>query len=372
MSLTDSSPKVAIICEWLVTYAGSEKVTAALLDIFPGADVFAVVDFLPEEHREWLCGKRPHTTFLQGWPGARKHYQLYLPLMPLAIEQLDVSGYDIVISSSHCVAKGVITGPGQLHISYVHSPMRYAWDLTHEYLREAGLERGIKGWLAKLMFHYLRMWDCRTANGVDCFVANSRFIAQRIRKAYGREADVIYPPVEVEDFSSCQQKEDFYLTVSRLVPYKKVHVIVEAFRQMPDKQLVVIGDGPGMAGLRQLAGPNVKLLGYQPARVLREYMQKARAFIFAAEEDFGIAPVEAQACGTPVIAYGRGGTLETVSEQTGLFFFEQEPGAVAAAVGEFEQRQQDFTAAACRTQAEKFSTERFRREFAAYVRSRLA
>lgn len=372
MSLNESHPKVAIVCEWLVTYAGSEKVAAAMLDIFPEADVFAVVDFLPEEHRGWLRGCRPRTTFLQGWPGARKHYQLYLPLMPLAIEQLDVSGYDIVISSSHCVAKGIITGPGQLHISYVHSPMRYAWDLTHEYLREARLEHGARGWVARLMLHYLRMWDCRTANGVDHFVANSRFIAQRIRKVYGRKADVIYPPVDVEKFSACRQKEDFYLTVSRLVPYKKVNVIVEAFRQLPDKHLVVIGDGPGMAGLRRLAAPNVRLLGCQPTDVLREYMQKAKAFIFAAEEDFGIAPVEAQACGTPVIAYGRGGSLETVSERTGLFFNEQEPGAVAAAVREFERRQQDFTVAACRTQAEKFSAERFSREFAAYVRGKLA
>lgn len=363
--------KVALVCEWLITYAGSEKVAEAILSVFPEADVYAVVDFLPEEERGWLQGKEVNTTFLQKWPGARKHYKSYLPLMPLAIEQLDLSGYDLVISSSHCVAKGVLTGPDQLHISYVHSPMRYAWDLTHEYLRETGLDKGLKGWIAKILLHYLRLWDTRTASGVDYFLANSRFIARRIRKAYGREAKVIYPPVAVGDFPLRKEKDDYYFTASRLVPYKKVNIIVEAFSRMPDKKLVVIGAGPGLEEIKRMAGPNIEVMGYQPDEVLCEKMQGARAFVFAAEEDFGITPLEAQAAGTPVIAYGKGGALETVREDTGLFFAEQTPEAVIAAVNEFERREQGFSGERCSTWAKSFGQERFCREFRDFVESKM-
>ena len=364
-------PKVALVCEWLITYAGSEKVAEAILSVFPQADVYAVVDFLPEENRGWLRGKEVHTTFIQKMPGAKKHYKSYLPLMPLAIEQLDLSGYDLVISSSHCVAKGVLTGPDQLHISYVHSPMRYAWDLTHEYLRETGLDKGLKGWIAKLILHYLRLWDTRTANGVDYFIANSNFIARRIRKAYGREAVVIYPPVSVEAFPLCEEKEDFYLTASRLVPYKKVNIIVEAFNRMPDKKLVVIGAGPGLEEIRHMAAANVEVMGYQPDEVLQERMQRARAFVFAAEEDFGITPLEAQAAGTPVLAYGRGGALETVRDNTGLFFAEQTPEAVVDAVCEFERSKGKFSAQECRAWAESFGEKRFCRELKDFVESKM-
>ena len=373
MSLNDRKPlKVALVCEWLVTYAGAEKVASAIMDVFPEADVFAVVDFLQADKRDWLRGHKPHTTFLQHWPGAGKHYKSYLPVMPLAVEQLDLSGYDVVISSSHCVAKGVLTGPGQLHISYVHSPMRYAWDLTHEYLKEAHLEHGLRGWLAKIILHYMRLWDTRTAYGVDCFIANSRFIAQRIRKVYGREAEVIYPPVDVDKYALCEEKSDYYLTASRIVPYKKVHLIVEAFNEMPDKKLVVIGAGPGLDDLRKIAGPNIDILGYQPDEVMQEKMRFARAFVFAAEEDFGITPVEAMACGTPVIAYGRGGALETVTEDTGLFFYEQTAEAIKGAVRRFESSEAAFAAQACRARAEKFSLPRFRREIKAYIDSKIA
>ena len=363
--------KVALVCEWLITYAGSEKVAEAILSVFPQADVYAVVDFLPEENRGWLRGKEVHTTFIQKLPGAKKHYKSYLPLMPLAIEQLDLSGYDLVISSSHCVAKGVLTGPDQLHISYVHSPMRYAWDLTHEYLRETGLDKGLKGWIAKLILHYLRLWDTRTANGVDYFIANSRFIARRIKKAYGREAAVIYPPVSVEAFPLREEKEDFYLTASRLVPYKKVNIIVEAFNRMPDKKLVVIGAGPGLEEIRRMAAANVEVMGYQPDEVLQDRMQRARAFVFAAEEDFGITPLEAQAAGTPVLAYGRGGALETVRDNTGLFFAEQTPEAVVDAVREFESGRDKFSASDCRAWSESFGEERFCQEFRDFVESKM-
>ncbi|HDK9850228.1 TPA: glycosyltransferase, partial [Klebsiella pneumoniae] len=244
------------------------------------------------------------------------------------IEQLDVSKYNIILSSSHAVAKGILTGPDQLHISYVHSPIRYAWDLQHQYLREAGLDRGLKGKLARLILHKIRMWDYRTANGVDHLIANSKFISRRIKKVYGRDSDVIYPPVDVDRFSLVDEKEDFYFTASRLVPYKRIDLIVEAFSHMPDKKLVVIGDGSEMGKIKSKAARNIEILGYQSNEVMQSTMQKAKAFVFAAEEDFGITPVEAMACGTPVIAYGKGGVLETVKPvgyeaPTGVFFGEQ-------------------------------------------------
>lgn len=365
--------RVAIVHDWLVTWAGAEKVLEQVIACFPEADVFSVVDFLQEDNRAAIAGKRVTTTFIQKLPKAKTHYQLYLPLMPLAIEQLDLSGYDLVLSSSHAVAKGVLTGPDQLHISYVHSPIRYAWDLQHQYLREAGLGRGIKSALARVIMHYMRLWDVRTANGVDAFVANSEFIKRRIRKAYGREAMVIYPPVDVSAFSFWENKEDFYLTASRMVPYKKMAMIVEAFQSMPDKRLVVIGDGPEMNKCREKARANVDFLGWQPFDVLRDHMQRAKGFVFAAEEDFGITPVEAQACGTPVIAYGKGGGLESVRglEQeypTGLFFYEQTPEALLGALKKFElDAIEKISRKACRENALRFSPERFRDEFSAFV-----
>lgn len=304
--------KVAVVHEWLDTYAGSERVLEQMLKAYPSADLFTVVDFLKDDERGFVLGKRARTTFIQRLPGARKHFRSYLPLMPLAVEQLDLSGYDLVLSSSHAVAKGVITGPDQVHVSYVHSPIRYAWDMQHQYLNESGLARGFKGAVARLVLHYMRLWDLRTANGVDAFIANSAFIARRIRKVYRREAQVIFPPVDLDRFQLHEHKEDFYLAASRMVPYKKMPLIAEAFAKMPGKRLVMIGDGPEIDRVRAVAGPNVSVLGYQGTEVLADHMRRARAFVFAAEEDFGIMPVEVQACGTPVIAFGRGGATETV------------------------------------------------------------
>lgn len=365
--------RVCIVHEWLVTYAGSERVLSEIASVFPDADVFAVVDFLSDADRLKITDRAIRTTFIQNLPGARKHYRHFLPLMPLAIEQLDLSAYDVIISSSHAVAKGVLSGPDQLHVSYVHSPIRYAWDLQHQYLRESNLERGVKSWIARWLLHRIRMWDYRTAAGVNHFVANSRFISRRIRKVYGRESDVIYPPVDVNSFSYCDQKEDFYLAASRLVPYKRMDLIVRAFSQMPDRKLIVIGDGPDMPKLRALATSNVTLMGYQPFEELKSYMQRARAFVFAAEEDFGITPVEAQACGTPVIAYGKGGSLETVRENsdpsiaTGIWFGDQTPDAIVGAIERFEEMNDGTQWKACRVHAESFSSERFRAEFRDYV-----
>lgn len=358
--------KVAIVHDWLTVYAGAEKVLEQMFEVWPDADLFAVVDFLPADKRHFVKGKHAKTTFLQRMPKARTQYRNYLPLMPMAVEQHDLSGYDLVLSSSHAVAKGVLTGPDQLHVSYVHSPIRYAWDLQHQYLAESGLVRGLKGMLARYILHYMRLWDVRTANGVDAFVANSYFIARRIHKVYRRDAEVIYPPVDVARFTIREGKEDFYFTASRMVPYKKIPLIVEAFALMPEKRLVVIGEGPEFEKAKAIAAPNVTLLGYQSTEVLIDHMQRARAFVFAAEEDFGITLVEAQACGTPVIAFGKGGALETVveegNERTGLFFTEQTAQAICEAVTRFEGLPNRFSPVACRRNAERFAPEIFRQK----------
>ncbi|CAG9208180.1 glycosyltransferase family 4 protein [Burkholderia vietnamiensis] len=367
--------RVAIVHDWLVTYAGAERVLEQIIACFPDADLFSLVDFLDD--RAFVRGKPVTTSFIQKLPFARTKYRGYLPLMPLAIEQLDVSDYDLVISSSHAVAKGVLTGPDQLHISYVHSPIRYAWDLQHQYLEQSNLTHGPKSLLARMILHYIRNWDTRTANAVDGFIANSAFIARRIRKVYHRDAAVIFPPVDVDGFSLNDVKDDFYLTASRMVPYKKIDLIVEAFSRTPERKLVVIGDGPEMQKIRAKAGPNVEIMGYQPFAVLHDRMRRAKAFVFAAEEDFGISVVEAQACGTPVIAYGKGGALETVLEPTshahptGLFFDEQTPHAIVAAVDEFERAPQRFAPRACRANAERFSADTFRQRFLDYVEAAL-
>jgi glycosyltransferase involved in cell wall biosynthesis len=360
--------RVAIVHDWFVTYAGSERVVEQLIAMFPQADVFSLIDFLKPSDRRCLHGKPVTTTFLQKMPLTRKLYAAYLPLMPLAIEQLDLSGYDLVLSSSHCVAKGVLTGPDQLHISYVHTPMRYAWDGQHEYLAGSKFGRGMRGWFSRWMLHKLRIWDARTAAGVDSFVANSRFIARRIWKTYRRTAEVIHPPVDVEAFPLCERREDFYVTASRLVPYKRVDLLVDAFAELPDKRLVVMGDGPELGKLRTKAGHNVTLVGYQEFAAMRDYVQRARAFLFASREDFGIVLVEAQAAGTPVIAFGRGGALETVRPldgptPTGHFFREQSVASVVEAIRTFERESFRILPSECRANALRFGVERFQREF---------
>ncbi|MCD6038630.1 MAG: pimB [Gammaproteobacteria bacterium] len=364
--------KTAIVCDWLITYAGSERVLGEMIHCFPDADLFSVVDFLPSNQRAFLKNKPVKTTRIQHFPLAKKLYRSYLPWMPLAIEQLDLSSYDLVISSSHAVAKGALTGPHQLHISYIHSPMRYAWDLQHQYLRETGLNHGIKGYIAQYFLHKMRIWDQRTANGVDHFIANSKFIAARIWKTYRREAHVIYPPVDISSFTPYLEKEDYYVTASRLVPYKKIDLIVEAFTEMPDKKLVVIGSGPQLSKIKAKATKNIEILGYQPNEILIHHLQRAKAFVFAAEEDFGLLPLEAQACGTPVIAYGKGGALETVrglhqENPTGLFFDQHTISALREAVTQFETHPSLFLPKNCVNHAAHFSPHKFREEFNAFV-----
>lgn len=363
---------IAIVADWLVTYAGAEKVLAELFNIYPEATLYSVIDFLSDKDREKIGGARAKTTFIQRMPYAKTKYQKYLPILPFAIEQLDVSCHDVIISSSHAVAKGVLTGPDQLHISYVHSPIRYAWDLQHQYLKSAGLNSGLKGMMAKYFLSKMRIWDYRTANGVDHFIANSQFIARRIKKVYGRSADVIYPPVNVDKFIMNEKKDEYYLTASRMVPYKRIDLIVEAFSHMPDKKLVVIGDGSEMKKVKSLAGRNVEILGYQDDDTLISYMKDAKAFVFCAEEDFGITPVEAQACGTPVIAFGKGGSLETIipignRNSTGVFFDNQNVESIINAVELFENNQHEFSPLSCRKNSERFSEQRFRIEMNEYV-----
>lgn len=363
---------IAIVTDWLVTYAGAEKVISEMLKVFPKSDVFAVIDFLNDDARAKMLNKNAQTTFIQSLPFAKTKYRNYLPLMPLAIEQMDVSDYDIVLSSSHAVAKGVLTGPDQMHISYVHSPIRYAWDLQHQYLRELGLDKGIKAIIIRWLLHKIRMWDYRTGNGVDHFIANSKFIARRIKKVYGRDADVIYPPVDTDRFTLGDSKEDFYLTASRMVPYKKIDLIVEAFAHMPNKKIVVIGDGPDMAKVKSKATVNVEILGYQSNEVMQDCMRRAKGFVFAAEEDFGITPVEAQACGTPVIAFGKGGALETVNANlaanpTGTFFKRQDIQSIVESINLFEKNQGLYLPENCRANSVRFSDSRFRNEFEIYI-----
>jgi glycosyltransferase involved in cell wall biosynthesis len=360
--------RVAYVHEWLTEWGGSEDVTRAMLQAVPGVALHATVDFLSPQNRARFGDVPIRTTFLQRAPWARTRFWNYLPVTPLAVETHDLRGADVIVSSSHAFAKGVLTTAEQLHVSYVHSPMRYAWDLHHEYLADYRLDRGAKGLLARYLFHRLRQWDRQTANNVDLFLANSRHVQRRIWRAYRRFAQVLYPPVAVDRFRFQPAKGDHYVTVSRLVSYKRVDLLLEAFRAMPRRRLVVVGDGPEMPRLRAMCPPNVELMGFQPDEVVQQQLGSARAFLFAAHEDFGISPVEAQACGTPVIAYGVGGSRETVRDlrsevrPTGLLFDAQTPAALQAAIEAFDAAAIDPQD--CRRWAEGFGEAVFRERFA--------
>jgi glycosyltransferase involved in cell wall biosynthesis len=360
--------RVAVVHDWLVIYGGAERVLEHILDMYPEADLFSLIDFVPEKQRHFMRGKKPITSFLQKIPGVQKHYRKLLPLMPFAIEQLDLSNYDLVISSTYCVAKGVLTGPNQVHVSYCHSPMRYAWDHYHEYLREMNLERGLKSWFARWQLHKIRTWDVRSNNSVDHFVANSKFVARRISKFYGRTSTIVNPPVDTSVFQLQTEKEDYYVTAGRFVPFKRLDIVAEAFKSMPDKKLYILGDGPEMEKIKSKAGPNTVFPGFLPAAEVNRYLSKAKAFIFPSEEDFGIVPVEAQACGTPVIAFGKGGALETViapgstsgAAPTGLFFHEQTAAAIVQAVRDFESQASLFVPQKIHDHAQAFAIPKFK------------
>lgn len=354
----------AIVHDWLPVYAGAERVLEQMINVIPQSEIYSLIDFLPDDQRAFLQGKSVNTSFIQRLPFARSKYRNYLPFVPFATEQYNLTEYDVVVSSSYVAAKGVLTTADQMHVSYVHSPVRYAWDLHFQYLKEGGLEKGIKGLLAKIILHYMRIYDVSCSNRVDAYIANSRTVARRIWKTYRRRAEVVYPPVDTDAFSLCEDKEDFYVTASRLVPYKKIDLVVEAFAEMPDKKLVVIGDGPDYDKIAAKATPNVEMLGYQSFDELKRYMRHAKAFVFAAEEDFGIVPVEAQACGTPCVAFGKGGATETILPgETGIFFFEQTTASLKEAVQTLENTYSKLSHARIRENALRFSVARFQEKF---------
>ncbi|MDP1889259.1 MAG: glycosyltransferase [Gemmatimonadaceae bacterium] len=363
------TPRIAIVHEWLTTLGGSELVLKEMLAVFPEADLFALVDVMAPPDREalGLTGRTVRTSWMQHVPRIGQHYRQLLPLMPSAVRGHDLRGYDVVISNTHAVSHRVRVPPGARHLVHCCSPMRYAWDLREQYLEESGLHRGTTGRAARAMLEWMRRGDYKAAQLPQAYAGISTYIAERITRCYGRESTVIYPPVDVSYFTPGGTREAFYLAASRMVPYKRMPMIAEAFaRHLPERELVIIGDGPEMARVRAAAGPNVRVLGAQPREVLRDYLRRARAFVFAADEDFGILPVEAQACGTPVIAYGVGGALETVVEgATGVFFGQQTPDALAEGVRRFETV--SLAADACRVNAGRFSAERFRAEFLAWV-----
>ncbi len=357
--------RVAIIHDWLVVQGGAEKVLDALLQAFPQAEIFTLVDNMPHAIRGRLVRHRVHTSLIQRLPLMRRHYRYYLPLMPYAIEQFDLSRFDLVISSSHSIAKGVITHPGQRHICYCHTPMRYAWDMKESYLRDAGFPRPVEWFLRRTLMR-LRQWDHVSSSQVDLYIANSHNVAARIGKYYRRDASVIHPPVDLETFTfNSGPRENFYLAASRMVAYKRLDLIIEAFRHDGKRRLKVVGDGPERNRLERLAdgADNIELLGYQSNDSLQRLMASARGFVFAADEDFGILPVEAQACGPPVIAYGGGGALETVvsgtngETATGTLFAKQDVDHLLKALQRFESCH--FDPEVCRRQAERFSQANF-------------
>ncbi|MFC0205272.1 glycosyltransferase [Novosphingobium soli] len=334
---------------------GGERVLERLLHLFPEADIFTHV-YDPARVSRAISARKVTTSFIQKLPGARRHYQKYLPLMPMALEELDLRGYDLVISSESGPAKGVITAPDALHLCYVHSPMRYLWDHYHAYCEDAG---AIDRALMPFLFHRLRTWDSASASRVDRFLANSRFIQRRIERAWGKASSVVHPPVDVELFAPSGEVGAGYLWVGQLVPYKRPDLAVAAFNRLR-LPLTLVGDGPMAARLRRMAGPTVTITPRLDFAALRKHYARCRGFVFTAEEDFGIAPVEVMASGRPVIAFGKGGALDTVLEhETGLFFHEQSVEALVDAVLRFEAWHPGFEPAAAIRHARRFSPATF-------------
>lgn len=360
--------KTALVHDWLVTHAGAELFLNFWYQIFP-SPIYTLFCDKKIQKGDFLKGAEIHTSSLQKIPGITQHYRKLLTLFPEAIEEFNLNDYDIILSSSHCVAKGVLTTGKQLHISYIHSPIRYAWDMHFSYLDLQGF-RGLKRHYARKVLHRIRTWDVISSPRVDYFVANSEYIARRINRVYNRPADVIYPPVNISDFEYRENKEPYYVAASRFVQYKRMDLIVGAFTRMPDKKLVVIGGGPDKKKLQKMAAghPNIEILDYVPFEELKNALAGARAFLFASEEDFGALPVQAQACGTPIIAYGVGGAKETVIPgKTGLHFNSQTEEAIIQAVAEFEKNRDRFEPSEIRKNAERFTFDIFRKKMTAYV-----
>lgn len=361
------APKLAIVTDALTTYSGAERVLAAVLERYPSTPIYTLV-YKPSPFADTEIGKQKViTSWIQHLPGGVSGYRNYLPLLPLAVEKFDLRGYDIVLSFSYAVAHGVLCGPDQLHISYTHAPLRYAWQSAHDYF-----QHGMLAPAAHLILHYLRLWDQAAARRVDYFVANSQWTASCICRAYRREAQVIYPPVEIERFQPLAPRADYYLAFSRLVRHKRLELTVEAFSKL-DLPLLVIGEGPNKKRLQRLAGPNVKFLGRQSNEAAAELLGRARALVHAAEEDFGIVMAEAQAAGCPVIAYARGAAGEIIQEgETGLLFREPTVESLIAAVEKFEHRVDSFRSGDANQNALRFGKVRFQKEFEQMLENRWA
>lgn len=361
--------KVAIAHEWLSTFGGSERLLVEALRLFPNADVFALTYFPENFHNTPLEKLKVNATFLQNIPRIEKHYRKLLPLMPLAIESLDVRAYDLVISLSHAVAHGVKTHKKQTHISYISTPMRYAWHMRENYLNLHGLTNPIVRAAANGTLSLLRRWDASASARSDSLIANSAWTASHIREAWRRESQVIYPAVDADRFSPAKQRDNYYLLVSRLVPYKMSAKIVKAFNKL-ELPLVIVGDGPDLPHIQRIAKENITIMGHQPDSVVTELMNRAKAFVYMATEDFGIAMAEAQAAGCPVIAYGKGGAAEIVRDgETGLLFSNQTADALEKTVRQFENTKLSSKAAS--ENAARFSAERFRREFLEHINSKM-
>ena len=375
--------RVALVHDWLDSWGGGENVLVESLRTFPGADVYTLVDFLRPDERARLGDARVTTSAIQHLPGARTWFRYASVLRPQLIERFDLRDYDVVISDSHAIAKGARVRADQPHVCYCHTPARFAWTMTATYA-----ERAVSGarWRRPLVDHALerfRRWDRAASARIDRFVANSRHIAAAIARCYDRDAEVVYPPVDVARFARAADARApdaprvDYVTVSRLVPYKRVDVLVDAFRGMPERRLIIVGDGPERSRLEARAAPNIEFAGREADAEIARRVASARAFVFAAEEDFGIAPVEAQAAGTPVIAYGRGGARESIRglgdpAPTGVLFDAQTPTAVIDAVLTFEAAAPRISAATCRENAQRFAPGRFREELARIVDAAVA
>ena len=364
--------RIAIVHDWCPNFRGGERVLAELCRMFKGAEVFTLFDFLsPEEKEQHFPGVVFHTSIANRIPMVHRFYRTLFPICPFLMEQFNVTGYDAVISSSAAFARGVLTRPDQPHLCYVHSPVRYAWDEQFSYFEQGGIGFGPKGLLFRYLVHKLRIWDTRTAHGPDLMLANSSYIRSRIKRIYGTDAQVVFPPVPVDEHEFSQEKDDYYVTASFLAPYKRTDLVISAFKAMPDKRLLVVGDGQQVRALRALAGPNVEFTGFLPRAEYVKTVSRAQALLFAGCEDFGIALVEAQAYGTPLIAFGRGGAtdivrpLGVVDKPTGILFQRQTAEAVVEAVERFEASRGALLPSACRENALRFTPDRFAREVAA-------
>ncbi|MEX2596349.1 MAG: glycosyltransferase [Salibacteraceae bacterium] len=355
--------KIAFVHDWFTVPGGAEKVASHIIDLMQPSSVFALFNFMDFRIQQSITGGRGvKTSFLQQVPGAMEHYRYLAPFYPKAIAGIDVSGYNVIISSSWMAAKGVRKSADQIHISYCHTPMRFAWDLEETYLKKYGYHQGWKRKLMKFFIQRLKRWDIKSAQNVDFFIANSHFVAHRIERAYGKKSIVIYPPVDTKKFQLKEHKDDFYFVASRMVEYKNIDLILDAFQRLPTKQLVIAGTGPLKFHLQKRAPSNVRFVGWLSEGELVRYMQQAKAFINASVEDFGIAGLEAQACGTPVIALGKGGYRETVIEnETGIFFEREHPEALADAILRFERL--SFDPYKMRSNAKRYDKDVFRERF---------